>query len=170
MQYRCGDWAFGYRCNNTGFMEGRWNVILAVILNDQGVRLMSSMVNTKSHLALWWKWGSCISSAPQHPFYSVSYQQFVDDKRLSPPHGFLYCTIAPLCSTTLPILSRVSCTLFPISAYILPNPHNPTVVWVKYLVPAVSSHLLLGCDFCILLFTHWITTGHFWKVTPDRLA
>lgn len=27
---------------------------------------------------------------------------------------------------------------------ILPNPHNPTVVWVKYLIPAVSSHLLLG--------------------------
>lgn len=44
---------------------------------------MSSVVNTKSHLALLWKLGFCISSAPQHPFYSFSLQQFGNDKGLS---------------------------------------------------------------------------------------
>lgn len=155
-QYRCcivQGLNLGCHCNNRGFKEGRWNVIQAVVLNEQGVLLMCSVVNSRWHLTLLWKWASCICSAPRHPFYAFPFQQFVDDRRLSSEHGYLCCIIAPLGQYCQ--VSPSHCFLYRL---ILPNPHNPTVAWVKYQVPAVSSHLLLGCDFCILLFTHRITT------------
>lgn len=101
------------RCNNRGFKAGRWNVIGAVVLNEQGVLLMSVVVNSRWHLALWVEMGFVylFSTTASSLYISLpavyTWQKTPFSTWLLVLH---YCT-------TRPILSSVSFTLFPISAY-----------------------------------------------------
>lgn len=113
MQHRCRDWATAAVViiedwRKAGEMSSR-----LLFSMSKKCFLMSSVVNSKWHLCLWWKWAACICSAPQHHFYAFSFQRHGEDTGLSLSTWIL----ALHYSSTLPILSSVSFTLFPISAY-----------------------------------------------------
>lgn len=93
MQHRCRRWASAAAVIIRGLEEARWNVIWALVSNNQGV-LSCRVWSPPDGTGLCWKWGLCICPA--------SPQRVVAPRMHWPP---------------LKMLSSVSFTLFPISAY-----------------------------------------------------
>lgn len=97
--------------NNGGFEEGRWNVIPGCCSEwARSAFLMSGVVNSKWHQCLRWKWRwSCTCNAPLR--HRLTAWRRCGSSTLDA------ATCLALYSSTLPILSSGSFTLFPISAY-----------------------------------------------------